>query len=131
VKVALRQEDLGGGIEAVVYRFPTERIEVREQRRRIAARRRRLVVRRRRLALAGVTILMSCGLLLATGPSGTATASRDDAPKAVVMRAGDSLWSLAERYAPEGIDPRAYVDAVMTTNGFEAPPEAGQRVRLP
>lgn len=129
--MALRQEDLGGGRDAVVYRFPTERIEIREQRRRIAARRRRMVARRRRLALAGVTIVMSSALLLATGPSGTATASRDDAPKAVVMRAGDNLWDLAERYGPEGIDPRAYVDAVMETNGFEAPPEAGQRVRLP
>ena len=129
--MALRQEDLGGSRDAVVYRFPTERIEIREQRRRIAARRRRMVARRRRLALAGVTIVMSSALLLATGPSGTATASRDDAPKAVVMRAGDSLWDLAERYAPAEIDPRAYVDAVMATNGFEAPPEAGQRVRLP
>lgn len=129
--MALRQEDLGGGRDAVVYRFPTEWIEIREQRRRIAARRRRLVARRRRLALAGVTIVMSSALLFATGPSGTATASRDDAPKAVVIRAGDSLWDLAERYAPEGVDPRAYVDAVMATNGFGAPPEAGQRVRLP
>jgi len=129
--VALRREDLSGGRDAVVYRFPSERVEVREQRRRLAARRRRLVARRRRLALAGVTIVMSCGLLLATGPSGTATASRDDAPRAVVMRSGDSLWDLAERYAPEGIDPRAYVDAVLSLNGMSGSPEAGQRVRLP
>jgi hypothetical protein len=129
--VALRQEDLGGRSDAVVYRFPTERTEIREQRRRIAARRRRMVARRRRLSLACVTIVMSSALLLATGPSGTATASRDDAPRAVVMRAGDNLWDLAERYAPDGIDPRAYVDAVMSHNGFTVPPEAGQRVRLP
>jgi hypothetical protein len=128
--VALRQEDLNRGRDALVYRFPTERTEARELRRRIAIRRRRLQIQRR-LTLAGVTIVLSCGLLLATGPSGTATASRSDAPRAVVMRPGDSLWDLAERYGPEGIDPRAYVDAVMATNGFDAPPAAGQRVRLP
>lgn len=127
--MALRQEDLGVRTEAVVYRFPTERVEIREQRRRLAARRRR-VSRQRRLAIVGTTVVMIAGFLLATGPSGTATASRHDAPKAVVMRSGDTLWDLAERYAPAEVDPRAYVDAVLELNGG-IPPQAGARIVLP
>lgn len=127
--MALRQEDLGVRTEAIVYRFPAERVEIREQRRRLAARRRR-VARQRRLAVIGTTIVMIAGFLLATGPSGTATASRDDAPNAVVMRAGDTLWDLAERYAPAEVDPRAYVDAVLELNGG-IPPQAGARIVLP
>jgi hypothetical protein len=63
---------------------------------------------------------------------GTAPASKSSAPRAVVVRPGQTLWDLADRYAPEGVDPRAYVDAVVQINHLEGrPPAAGERIRLP
>jgi hypothetical protein len=48
-----------------------------------------------------------------------------------VLRPGETLWDVAERFAPPGIDRRAYVDAVVELNGVEGSVAAGQRVRLP
>jgi LysM domain len=45
---------------------------------------------------------------------------------------GQTLWDLADRYAPDGTDLRAYVDAVVGLNdlGTRAP-VAGERIKLP
>jgi hypothetical protein len=47
------------------------------------------------------------------------------------MRSGQTLWDLAERYAPTSTDPRAYVDQVLELNHLSGVPAAGVRVRLP
>lgn len=62
---------------------------------------------------------------------GTAPASKPGAPRTVVVRSGQTLWGLAGRYAPEGFDARAYVDAVVAINDLSGPPVVGQRLRLP
>ena len=123
--MAIRQEELYPAQEAVLYRFPPQRAAL------VRARRRRMEVRRRRAGLAGALLVMVCAFLLATGPSGSAPASRSDAPRAVTVRSGDTLWGLAERYAPEGVDPRAYVDLLEETNDLDGGLAAGMRIRLP
>ena len=123
--MAIRQEELCPAQEAVLYRFPPQRAAL------VRARRRRMEIRRRRAGLAGVLLVMTCAFLLATGPSGSAPASRTGAPRAVTVHAGDTLWGLAERYAPEGVDPRAYVDLLEEANELSGGLRAGMRIRLP
>jgi hypothetical protein len=48
-----------------------------------------------------------------------------------VVHSGDTLWGIAERYAPDGIDKRAYVDALADLNELSGVPRAGQRIVLP
>jgi LysM domain len=115
---------------ARVYRFPVEARRSRAERRRAAIVRGRAVARRR--LAAGVTIVVvSTVMLFAGGPSAVAPAGNSRAPRAVVVQPGDTLWSLADRYAGPGIDPRAYVDAILALNRLEGPPPAGARIRLP
>lgn len=123
--MAIRQEELYPAQEAVLYRFPPQRAAL------VRARRRRKEVRRRRAGLAGVLLVLICAFLLATGPSGSVPASRSDAPGSVTVRSGDTLWGLAERYAPDGVDPRAYVDLLEETNDLSGGLAAGMRIRLP
>lgn len=123
--MAIRQDELYPAQQAVLYRFPARRTAA------ASARRRRIEVRRRRAAALGVVVVMVCAFLLATGPGGSAPASRSDAPRAVTVSSGDTLWGLAERYAPEGVDLRAYVDLVEEINGLEGGLAAGMRLRLP
>jgi nucleoid-associated protein YgaU len=130
--MAIRVEELAGPArDARIYRFPVEAVRPsRAELRRRAIRRRRALARRR-AALGTAVVVLSLGLLFAGGPASVSTAGDRRVPRAVVMQPGDTLWSLAERYAGDGIDPRAYVDAILAVNGLDAPPAAGVRVRLP
>jgi Tfp pilus assembly protein FimV len=116
--MALRIEELESQ-GARVYAFPTARVRARARAR----------VRRRRAGGATVVIAVVAMTLMGTG---TAPASKSSAPRAVVVRAGETLWDVAERYAPAGLDPRAYVDAVVELNDLGGRmPAAGERIRLP
>ena len=121
--MAVRREEFDGR-GAVVYRFPATAAA------RARRARRREVLRHRLLVLAIVTVAV-VAFLLATGPRGRAPASRSRAPASVVVRPGDSAWDIADRYAPEGVDTRAYVDALYEINGLEGTLPAGARIRLP
>ena len=123
--MAIRQEELYPAQQAILYRFPPQRAAA------VRERRRRMELRRRRAGAAGVLLVLVCAFLLATGPSGSAPASRSGAPRAVTVRSGDTLWGLAERYAPAGVDPRAYVDLLEDTNDLSGGLAAGMRLRLP
>jgi hypothetical protein len=117
--MALRREDLESRGEATVYSFPTARVRARAK----------AQVRRRRAGLALVSLAVIAMTLMG---GGAAPASKPSAPPAVVVRPGQTLWDLAERYAPEGVDPRSYVDAVVQLNDLGGQPlAAGQRLRLP
>jgi LysM domain len=117
--MSVRSEELGPG--AVLYRFPSARVRGR------AAAHRRMMIRRR-IVLSVVATAVGVATLFG---GGTGVASRPGAPRAVVVRGGETLWDLARQHGPAGIDTRAYVDAVIELNDLEGPPEAGQRLRLP
>ena len=130
--MAIRVEELEAPIEdARIYRFPVEAVRPHRAELRRRAIRRRRAVARRRAAVAAVIVVVSVVMLFAGGPSSVAPAAGRGAPRAVVVQPGQTLWSLAERYAGAGIDPRAYVDAILALNGLDGPPEAGARIRLP
>ena len=129
--MAIRVEELEAPVEARIYRFPVEAVRPSRAELRLRAIRRRREVTRRRAALATLIVVMSVSLLFAGGPASVAPAAGRGPPGAVVVAPGQTLWSLAERYAGEGIDPRAYVDAILALNGLDGPPEAGVRIRLP
>jgi hypothetical protein len=122
--MALRHEDLAPAEEAVVYRFP----EHLARRRARAARR---LARLRRTALWATAVLFGASVLLGGGVGNGAPASRAGAPRAIVMRPGQTLWDVAERYGPDGVDPRAYVDSLESLNHLDGTVQAGTRIGLP
>lgn len=91
----------------------------------------RMMRRRRRAALLAAGFVAGSAFFVGGGPEGRAVASRPGAPRHVLIRPGQTLWDLAERYAPRGIDPRAYVDAVSDLNDLDGGLPAGVRLRLP
>jgi hypothetical protein len=71
-------------------------------------------VRRRR----ALTVVSLAACLLMTGPVTGALAPRNGSPeprRLYVVRAGDTVWSIAERFAG-GADPRELVDAIGRRN---------------
>ena len=118
--------------DAIVYKFPTEQVRRAAAYERARARRRhRAQIRRHRAGLALVALGTVVVSIFATGPDGSAPASTPGAPRAVVVQPGQTLWGVAERYAPDGIDPRAYVDALSRLNELDGALMAGARIRLP
>ncbi len=87
-------------------------------------------VRRRRTALSAAAFVLVTVLV---GPVGHAFQA-DAAPRhgrTVVVRSGDTLWSIARRSEPPS-DPRAVVDAIAAANGVRAGELlAGQRLLVP
>ena len=128
--MALRQEDLefGAPPRAVVYRFPSERPEVARIRAGIAAR--KAARRRHRAGLAAVAAAVIGMTLLGGGREAIAPAAQQGARTAVVQP-GETLWDIAERHAPEGMDLRVYVSALEDANELGPILQAGARIRLP
>lgn len=125
-EMAMVREELVEGPDAVVLPFPNRAVgRLRPD----SARRR--AVAGRRIVLGVMVLLLTAALVLATGPGGVAPASRSGAPARVTIGAGETVWDLAERYAPDGIDRRAYVDAILELNGLQGAPLAGERLKLP
>ena len=103
---------------ARVYKFPPVRA-------------RRAAVRRRRLALGATALIVMVAALFATGPSGVAPAATQKVPRSVVLHEGDTVWEIADRYAPEHVDVRAYIDALIRLNGLTELPPTGTKLKLP
>ncbi len=89
-------------------------------------------VRRRRL----VTVVAAMGLAaILTGPVANAVgiggSPEAEASRTYVVRPGDTLWSIAERFAPS-TDPRVVVDAIASANGVDPGTlMPGQQLSLP
>jgi nucleoid-associated protein YgaU len=122
--MAVRREELGAPPEAVVLRFPVDRA-----RRRLAMRER--VQRRRRILAAVVTVGLAAVLVGGFVGGEASPASKPDAPAAVVVDRGETLWDIAARYGPEDGDPRAYIEALEELNGLHGTLRAGDRIKLP
>jgi hypothetical protein len=92
-----------------------------------AARGRRNMARRRL-----VSLIVAGGVAVGTMLiGGSAPASRAGTPPAITVREGDTLWEVADRYAPDGVDLRAYIDAVVALNDLGPTLQVGDRLRLP
>ncbi|MGH2750894.1 MAG: hypothetical protein ACRDK3_08500 [Actinomycetota bacterium] len=122
--MALRREDLAYRSPGRVLDFPIERAVAR-------LRRRRLLEARRRLAALVAGLVVIVALVLGGGTGGTGVASKPGAPRAVVLQPGETLWDVATEFAPSGVDPRAYVDALEELNDLRGTAPAGMQLTLP
>lgn len=83
----------------------------------------RLTVRGRRVMAALVAVPIAAAIAAAALSGGAALASREGGAAVgtfptVSVAAGDSLWSIAQRVAPDA-DPRDVVDAIMRLNALD------------
>jgi hypothetical protein len=87
------------------------------------------VYRRRRIGVAVAAAALALVVAqAATALGGHSLASPERRPAAVTVRAGDSLWTIAERLAP-GADPRPMVDRLQAQLGSTVL-QPGQRITL-
>jgi LysM repeat protein len=76
-------------------------------------------VRRRRVALLVSLVVATAAWTVPRVAVGDPEGEEAAASSRYVVRSGDTLWSIARRFAP-GEDPRPLVDALLVTNGVEA-----------
>jgi len=93
------------------------------------------LTRRGRVLLTGAAfvlgVLVALALLLFVGGPWAFAGAAEHGP-VVTVESGDTLWAYAESYAPEGVEPQAFVDEVRRLNGMETPRlTAGQEIVLP
>jgi hypothetical protein len=91
-------------------------------------------------AILGWTLIavVSAGLLLGVGKtlqpavaSSTLTSSTTTTFEYVTIMGGDSLWSIAEQYAPDR-DPRDFIAEIVALNNMsDSVVDAGMRIALP
>lgn len=117
--MALRSHDLvSPAEEAVVYRLPASAMGLRNAATKV-------------LAPVLTAAVLALVLWSSTRPQQFTAGSRPGAPAVVVVAEGQTLWELSQRYAPLGVDWRAYADAVVDLNDFDGSLQVGQRLRLP
>jgi len=88
------------------------------------------LTRRGRAVLIALALLLAAIAVLFTAPASQA-ADPVGSPPTVVVHPGDTLWSIASRYAPRG-DPFAVIDDIRRLNGLPGYTiQPGQRLALP
>ena len=126
--MAVRREELWTTTtspDAQVLDFP-----VRIARARARRAQRTFLVRRTMVGL--IALALTAGIITASAAAtGREVSSRPDAPASVLVQPGQTLWDLAERYAPADSDPRVYVDELASLNGVSDVLQAGDRLKLP
>ncbi len=87
---------------------------------------------RRGRVVALLFLLVLVTLAFSVGRVTTSALGAEGGPgEQVVVQQGDTLWSIAERIAPDS-DPRAVANDLMAVNGLASPSlEIGQHLRLP
>ena len=82
-------------------------------------------------SLAAVPVVAGVMLLALNGGGATATSSSGADLDEVTVKAGQSLWSIAEDIAPAA-DPRDVISDILSVNQLESGSvQAGQRLMLP
>jgi LysM repeat protein len=89
------------------------------------------LTRRGRFVLFALLLLLT-GLVAVLAAASTGEAAAPAGPNAtVVVQPGDTLWSIASRYAP-GPDPFGTIERIRELNGLDGyTVHAGQRLQLP
>ncbi|MCU1675884.1 MAG: hypothetical protein JWM93_642 [Frankiales bacterium] len=91
----------------------------------------RLTRRGRTLALLVITVLLCVAFSVGrVSSSNAATPAEPVVSHTVLVSAGDTLWSIARREAPDR-DPRDVVDAITRTNHLKGTLQVGQKLVLP
>jgi LysM repeat protein len=88
------------------------------------------LTRRGRLVVIVLALLLAALAVVLAAPAGQAADPAGPAPT-VVVKPGDTLWTIAARYAPGG-DPFAAIDEIRRLNGLpDYTIQPGQRLVLP
>jgi LysM domain len=123
--MAVRREEMWVRPDAQVLDFPVRVARARARRAQRTFLFRRVMVGLVAFALVGAIVGVS-----AAG-QGAEVASRPDAPASVTVQPGETLWEIAERYAPPGSDVRSYVSELVELNGGSELVYAGTDLQLP
>src|SRR5690554_2581202 len=74
--------------------------------------------KKRRLAKVSVFLLVWCIMIGLTIFQGSIAQGENKAMQTVVVNSGDTLWTLAKRYAPTDQDLRSYVEQIRNQNNL-------------
>ena len=85
-------------------------------------------VRWGRVCALGVAFLLPLG---AHAVAGASAGDRAASARTYVVRSGDTLWSIGQRLAGPGADPRPVVDELAAENHLGEFIAPGERLRLP
>jgi nucleoid-associated protein YgaU len=89
-------------------------------------------VRYDRIVALLVALVLAAPVARAVTGSAAQARPRLEAARVVVVRPGDTLWTLATRYGHEGSDPRATIYAISKLNSIDGGRIfPGQTLRLP
>lgn len=97
----------------------------------VVRRRRRVFLLRRALVLAAAALVVVLLVSALRGVAGAGASTPGGAPSAeYVVRAGDTMWSIAAQVAPTD-DRRQVVEELVAANGGRTSLDVGQVVRVP
>jgi hypothetical protein len=106
-----------GGEAAQVARQVDPQVEVEAPRLRLVVTDRRVFVRRRIAVLAALLAVLLLGTVVGLGAA-AASAPDLEVGGQVVLQPGETLWDVAVRSAPPGVDARRQLADIRRLNGF-------------
>jgi hypothetical protein len=86
---------------------------------------------RRRLVALGILVVLVTLLAVVIGRPGAQAQLEDPVAGHVVVQPGETLWDVAVASAPDGVDPRAQLEALRELNGLDGAIDAWTVVLLP
>jgi hypothetical protein len=89
------------------------------------------VYARRRLVAVGIMVVLITVLAVVVGRAGAQAQLEDPVAGHVVVQPGETLWDVAVATAPDGMDPRAQLEALRDLNGLDGAIDAWTVVLLP
>ncbi|HAA37359.1 MAG TPA: hypothetical protein DCE00_00650 [Firmicutes bacterium] len=90
-------------------------------------------LRRQKKLLSTMLLLLVCSIVVGiTLFSDNVAVGESRLPRTIVVETGDTLWTLAQRYAPQRMDIRKYIKLIMDHNELSGPLlYPGQELELP